>query len=350
MKIISLTDEYNEKWNHYIQANKKAIVFHTLEWKNIVQKVYKFKPYYFLAIENGKTKGILCSFLTKGLFGKKIVSTPFNFYNPPLFDDEETGKELIDHIINVGKKENVRYVELKALEKFNPELISQLNIQENEHHFISNLKLESNPEKNYYPRLKKNLRTLKRNAEKEKVILREFRDESELKQFYDILVKLYRNKHNMIPQPYALFHEMYKTFGENFKLLVAVHKSKIIAGMVLLFFKKQAVYAYGASDQDYVRFSPGTLLIDEAIRKTSKMGYAELDFGLTSPFQKNLLDYKSNWGAKSLKLPYYYALIRSNQIPELDFSTAYKPLRKYFKYVPLPVVKLISPIVTKKLA
>lgn len=350
MKIVSLTEDYSEKWNEYIQKNEKATVFHTIEWKKVIQKVYGFEPLYLLVIKDDKIEGILCSFLTKGIFGKKIVSTPFNFYNQPLFDTEEAGKSLIECIINIGKKENVRYIELKALEKFNPELVSQLGIKENEHYFISNLKLIQEYEEKYCPRLKKNLRTLKRNAEKENIKIRELKDENDLKQFYDLLVKLYRDKHNMIPQPYGLFYEMYKTFGKNFKLLIAQYNNRIIAGMVLLFFKKQAVYAYGASDQDYINFSPGTLLVDETIRRLSTEGYKELDFGVTSPYQENLLNYKSNWGAEPSKLPYYYYSIKSDKIPDLDYHTSYKSIRKYFKYVPIPLVKLLSPIITKKLA
>jgi len=349
MKIVSFTEDYSEKWNMYIQRNEQATIFHTLEWKNIIQKVYGFEPIYLLAIKNDEIQGVLCSFLTKGIFGKKIVSTPFNFYNQPLFDNEEAGKSLIEHAINIGKKENVGYIELKALKKFDPGLVSQLDLKENEHYFISNLKLIQKYEEKYYLRLRKNLRTLKRNAEKENIKIKELENENNLKQFYNILVKLYRDKHNMIPQPYRLFYEMYNVFNKNFKLLTAQHNDKVIAGMVLLFFKKRVVYAYGASDQDYVNFSPGTLLIDETIKKSSAEGYEELDFGVTSPYQESLLDYKSNWGAEPSKLPYYYYLIKSDKIPDLDYHTSYKNIRKYFKYVPLNLVKLLSPIITKKL-
>lgn len=349
MKIVSLTEEYHKKWNEYIQRNEKSTVFHTIEWKNIIQKVYKFQPFYFLAIENDKVKGILCSFLTKGIFGKKIVSTPFNFYNQTLFDDKETGKNLIEHLTTIGKKEKIKYIELKTLEKFDSKLVSQLNMKESEHYFISNLELISDPEEKYYPRLRKNLRTLKRNAETENIKIRKLKDENDLRQFYDILMRLYRDKHNMIPQPYAFFYRMCKLFDKNFQLLVAEHNGKVIAGMVLLFFKKQVVYAYGASSQDYTRFSPGTLLVDEAIRRTSKMGCTKMDFGVTSAHQENLLNYKSNWGAEPSKLPYYYILIKSDKIPELDYHTSYKNIRKYFKYVPMFLVRFLSPIITRKL-
>lgn len=348
MNIIPYSEKHRTKWNTYLEKNPKSSVFHTLEWKKILEKIYKFKPYYLLAIDDD-IKGILCSFLTKGVFGKKIVSTPFNFYNQPLFDDKETGKKLMEYIINIGKKENVEYIELKALEKFDSRLVSQLNIKDSEHYFISNLKLTSNPEEKYYPRLKKNLRTLKRNMEKKNIKIRELKNENDLKQFYNIMARLYRDKHNMIPQPYALFYEMYKIFDQNLRLLLAEHNNKVIAGMILLFFKKQVVYAYGASDQNYKIFSPGTLLIDEAIRRTSKMGYERMDFGVTSQYQEDLLKYKLNWGAEPSKLPYYYYLIKSAKIPSLDYHTSYKNIRKYFKYVPLPLVKLLSPIITKKL-
>lgn len=349
MKIIPYSEEHKDNWNIYLEKHPKSSVFHTLEWKNVVEKVYKFQPYYFLAIDEDKVKGILCSFLTKGIFGKKIVSTPFNFYNQPLFDDENTGKALIENLINIGKKENLEYIELKALEKFDLNLVSQLGIKENEHYFISNLKLAKNPEEEYYPRLRKNLRTLKKNAEMKGLKIRYSKGEKDLKEFYDILVKLYRDKHNMIPQPYALFYEMYKNFDKNFNLLVVEDNNKVVAGMLMLSFKKQVVYVYGAANQRYKNFSPGTLLIDEAIRRNSQNGYEEMDFGVTSPYQEGLLNYKSNWGAKPSKLPYYYFLIKSDKIPEMDYHKSYKNIRKYFRYMPIPLIKILSPLITKKL-
>ncbi|MDD5253478.1 MAG: GNAT family N-acetyltransferase [Candidatus Nanoarchaeia archaeon] len=350
MEIINLNKENEKVWDDYLEKNSRSSIFHTLEWKNIIEKTYNFKPLYFLAINNNEVKGIICSFLTSSLiFGKKIVSTPFNFYNQPLFEDEEAGNLLINKLKEIGLEEKVKYIELKALE--------DLKIQNNElkkhpHYFISNLKLEDTEEKieaKYYDRLRKNLRTLRRNAEKNNIKV-DFSDkEEDLKQFYNVLVKIYRDKHNMICQPYSLYKNMKEIFKERFKLLTAKENDKVIAGMILLFFKDQAVYAYGASNLKYKTLSPGTVLIDYAIKFCSKNNYKTLDFGVTSQSQTELLSFKQNWGTTEHKMPYYYIPITQKEINPPDYYTYMKNLRKPFKYVPLPIIKLTSPIITKQL-
>ncbi|MDD5331738.1 MAG: GNAT family N-acetyltransferase [Candidatus Nanoarchaeia archaeon] len=350
MKIINLDKENETAWNDYIKKNSQSSIFHTLEWKQIIEETYKFKPLYFLAVENNEVRGIICSFLTSSLiFGKKIVSTPFNFYNQPLFEDQEAGNLLINKLKEIGLKEKVKYIELKTLEDLN---IQNPELQKHPHYFISNLKLEDTEEEiesKYYNRLRKNLRTLKRNAEKNNIKISFSDDDKDLKQFYNVLVKIYRDKHNMICQPYVLYKNMKENFKGNFRLLIAKKDNKVIAGMILLFFKDQAVYAYGASDLNYKILSPGTILIDHAIKFCSKNHYKTLDFGVTSQYQTELLNFKQNWGTTEHKMPYYYIPITQKEINPPDYYTYMKNLRKPFKYVPIPLIKMASPIITRQL-
>ena len=125
MEIIEL-DKKNEKlWNNYIINNKNSSFFHTLEWRNIIKEVYNFKPLYYIAINNKKPVGIVNTFLTKSIiFGKKIISSPFNFYCDPLSDNIEITKLLINRLIEQGKKERIKYIQLKPIYPLNNELVS----------------------------------------------------------------------------------------------------------------------------------------------------------------------------------------------------------------------------------
>lgn len=354
MKAVRLTDDYKEKWNSYLLNNPKSSFFHTLEWKNIIKDVYRFEPYYFLAVDDkDEVKGVLCSFFTKSIiFGKKIISTPFNFYNEPLFDNDEAASVLIRSVIDVGKEKGIKYVEFKSLSEFDSSLSSNFSLVKNDHYWISGLELKPTPDesvKSYAPRLTKNLRTLKANASKSNINVRELSSVSDLEAFYDVLVRLYRDKHNMIPQPYSLFKSLHDLGDKKFKLLVCTVDGKVIGGMVLLFFKDRVVYAYGASNPEYARFSPSTLLVDHAIRLVSSLGFRFMDFGVTSPYQDGLLAFKSSFGALPKKLPFYYHLLSADKVPELDYHTSFKNLRKPFKFVPIPIIKKLSPIITRQL-
>jgi CelD/BcsL family acetyltransferase involved in cellulose biosynthesis len=353
MIAVRYNGDYKENWNSYLLDNPKSSFFHTLDWKDIIERVYGFEPCYFLAMEGDDVKGIVCSFFTKSvIFGKKIISTPFNFYNEPLFDDADAASVLIKAVIDIAKHKDVKYVEFKSLSEFDNSIASNFSLVKNDHYFISGLQLKGTPDesvKSYTSRLTKNLRTLKSNALKNNIKVRELSSVSDLEAFYDVLVRLYRDKHNMIPQPYSLFRSLYDLGEKKFRLLVCTKDDKVVGGMVLLFFKDQVVYAYGASNPDYANFSPSTLLVDHAINLVSGLGCSHMDFGVTSPYQEGLLNFKSSFGATPKKLPFYYHLLKVDKVPELDYHTSFKSLRKPFRFVPVPIIKKLSPIVTRQL-
>ncbi|MFH1331908.1 MAG: GNAT family N-acetyltransferase [archaeon] len=354
MKVVRLSSDYEGGWNSYLDSNPKASFFHTLDWKRIIENVYGFEPYYFLALDDkDDVKGVVCSFFTRSLiFGKKIISTPFNFYNEPLFDDKDAASALVKAVLDVARERDVKYVEFKSLSEFDSSLSSDFSLVKNDHYFISGLELKGSSEesvKSYTHRLTKNLRTMKANALKSNVKVRELSSVSDLEAFYDVLVRLYRDKHNMIPQPYSLFKSLYDLGEKKFKLLVCTADDRVVGGMVLLFFKDQVVYAYGASESEYARFSPSTLLVDHAIRLVSSLGFGYMDFGVTSPYQDGLLNFKSSFGAVPKKLPFYYHLLNVDEVPDLDYHTSFKNLRKPFRFVPVSLIKKLSPIITRHL-
>ena len=81
MKLVKLTSENENIWSQYLVSNSRSLFFHTIEWKNIVEKVYGFKPLYFMALDSDKVVGVLPAFFTNSaIFGCKIVTTPFNNY------------------------------------------------------------------------------------------------------------------------------------------------------------------------------------------------------------------------------------------------------------------------------
>ncbi len=355
-KILNLTKENEKLWNSFLDEKESSTFFHTLEWKEIVEKVYGFKPLYFINLNEGnKVSAISPSFFTKSiLFGKKIISTPFNFYNGPIFNDENSGKEIILRTINEAKKRNSKYVEFKFMNEIDESLVREFELKKNDHYFISNLKLSKSYEEiknNYNPRLRKNLRTLRKNAERDNIFTKDLENLNELKQLHNIMVKTLRNKHHMISQPFDLFSTMYTKLREKnmIKILLSKKDKKIIAGMIILFFKDKAVYAWGVSDLNYKNYSPSSLLIDDAIKYCCENNCRELDFGVSSPQHPSLIEFKEKWGCTKKKLPYYIKLINTKEVPEMDYHTTFKELRKPFRYVPLWLIKKSSKIITKNL-
>lgn len=354
MDLLPLNQDNEKDWTEYIKQNEHANFYNTVEMKKIMEKVYGFTPLYYIAYEGNQVKGAICAFLTKSIFfGKKISSLPYNFYNQPIFDDTKTGEALLQKIVDIGKEKSVKSIVLKSVVGFDDDVASKIGFIKQSHYYTSILQLKENPEetvKAYDSRLTKNLRTLKRNAEKNGIEIKEAKSLKEVEQFYDMMLLLYRDKHNMITQPFSLFKSMYEDLSEEkkFSLLIALKNEKVIGGMVRLYFNNRVMYAYGSSDERYKNFSPSSLLIDHTIRTESEKGNKTLDFGVTSPYQESLLNFKSSWGAVPHKLPFYYYLIEDKQIVEKDYYNSYTFLRKPFKYVPAFLIKKMCPLVTRQ--
>jgi lipid II:glycine glycyltransferase (peptidoglycan interpeptide bridge formation enzyme) len=339
-------------WRDFIDTNEQATFFHTLEWRDIIAEIYGFLPVYLIALDtDGEVSGIMPSFFTKShFFGKKIVSTPFNFYNGPLFNDREAGKALIDNLTEIGKEKGARYIELKTLKPLDENL--EAGLVKREHYYISGLKLEDDVETAYQKKHRKNMRTILKNAEKNGISVQDMRNVDDLKSFYDLMVKEYRDKHLMIPQPYSLFSLLISRLAPKgmAKLLVAKHEEKVIGGMFLLLYRDKAIYAWGTTDESFSRYSVSSLLVDYAIKDCQSKGFKSFDFGVTSPYQESLLFFKSRWGASHTRLSSYYKLINCKKAPEMDYYKSYLNLRRPFRYLPLWLIKAVSPIVTKQLS
>lgn len=346
--IVELTKEYEKKWNEYLNKNPNSTIFHTLKWKELIKKNHNYNPLYFLSLENNQVNGILPLFHIKNLFSNKISSNPFSFLAPILYDNEEILKSLIKYAIDLTRRKNVDFLELKFIGELKKEIANEINLIEVKDKYIFPiLYLSDNIEEiknNYKGGLKRNVRRYNIKAKKDNIKFEFVDDEDSFEQFYYLLLKETIKKHKSICQTYNFYKELYK----NNKLFVARKNKKILAGIFLLIYNKEVKYFLGTTDLKYKKIRLLTLLVDKAIEWSIKNNFKIFDHGLTSPYQKGLLEFKTNWGSRIHNIDYYYFLINKKEIPKLDITTSYKTIREIYKYFPNFLVKPILPFLTKQ--
>ena len=355
MKVIPLTPEYENKWNDYINSKDGVTIFHTLYWRDIICKTYGYTPKYYLGLDNNNSiNGILPLFCIKSLFRKKWVSNPFSFYCEPLFEGSGSESTILSKAINYAKKEKIDYIHLKPVEKLNDKIIEEIKAEEDSPYITTKLKINKTCdelESKYNKKLKKNLRTLKRNIEKESIRIRFMKDKNDLKQFFSLMLKEYHNKHGIPCQPYGLLENMHSYLFKKgmMNLLVAEKNNKIIAGMLLLMFKKRIHYFIGSSDVNYKRFSLTTILADYAIKWASSKNFEIFDFGPSSPTQNSLIYFKERWGSYSKTLYHYFVPVSKTDFPKnINFENSHKGIRTIYKHIPLPIIKIFLPFIIKR--
>jgi len=324
-------------------------VFNTSEWAKIVTDTYGFKDY---TVRHNKAS--LPLFISKSpLFGKKLVSAVFNTYASPIYSTNEELEELLTQAIEIAEREKVQYLQIKAIDKIPKDIEKKFNLICKPQMMTTIIPLmdfeeyKSNLSRNF----KTNLNKIYNKIQNENVIVSISKDVNDLKAFYNLLTKLYRNKHLMVPQPYKLFKKMFDLLILNNKghLFVAKRGDKILGALLYNINEKIATGSAIAIDDSFKAFSVDNLLKIESIKYYCEQGFKFCDFGISSPHQKDLLFQKSRWNGKTYQTATYYYLVKAKEIPEIDFSTAYLWLRRPFKYVPLPLVKELSNIIVKYL-
>lgn len=136
-------------------------------------------------------------------------------------------------------------------------------------------------------------------------------DEAEFNAFYEILKKT-ADRDAFGIHPAFFYKKLLETFGvDRAALFLAAEPAskKIIAGIIVIFYKDTATYYYGASDHQYRNFMAPYLLQWEAILEAKRRGMKQYDFlGIAPENSENhpwtgVSEFKKKFGGKEIVYP-----------------------------------------------
>ncbi len=143
MRIEEYQDVYENAWDAYCERHSQGTFFHKIGWKQLIERVYGYKPIYLMAINNDDIIGVLPLFYVQHwALGKKLISIPFAVYGGLCTDTTEAGNLLLDHAINLSKGLNVEYMELRHITPF-----AGSRLQTNQTYFTFHVNLDTDSEK-----------------------------------------------------------------------------------------------------------------------------------------------------------------------------------------------------------
>ncbi|MCP3932550.1 MAG: peptidoglycan bridge formation glycyltransferase FemA/FemB family protein [Bacteroidetes bacterium] len=326
-----------QDWNKLLLTADNPSFFHTSQWASVLSESYNYEPLYFSVIEKGKLTALLPVMgINSILTGKRGVSLPFTDECPPIARDSEQFHEIFNKVIQHGKKEGWKHIELRGGDQYFPD-----NNPSNS--FLTHDLDLSCSEKELFNSFRSSTKRNIKKAIKENVIVSIFDSIDAVKSFFRLNC-ITRKDHGLPPQPYSFFKNMARHVmaARNGIVVLASHSNKIIAGAVYFFFGEKAMYKYGASDKTYQNLRANNLVMWEAIRWLAEKGYKSLSFGRTEPGHHGLNQFKTGWGTKKGILNYYkYDLKRDSIVTE---PTQIKSSYNIFNKMPLPLLKLTGRI------
>ena len=267
--------------------------------------------------------------------GKKGVSLPFTDYCNPIVDRNIQFQDLLDDIVEYGKKCGWKSLELRSVNNLLPSTMPSitylghiLDLSQNEEQVFSHFRDST----------KRNIR-------------KAIRDGVEVKtshswdsvQVFCKLNGMTRKEHGLPPQPYHFFKKVYDhIISKNLGFAVnAFFEEKPIASSIYFHFGKKAIYKYGASDKRYQHFRANNLVMWEAIKWCCKNGFKTFCFGRTDLEHQGLKQFKAGWNTKEDIVKYYRYDLRKD-IFIRDHQKVNKLYQDIFRKIPIPLLNMIG--------
>lgn len=340
-----VTNVSKEQWSAFLYRCSSATIYHTPEWKDILQNSFNYKPFHLFAKnDDGDLCGILPLFqIDSRLTGNRLTSLPYSYICGAIGDSEYVIRLLINESIKLYDKLNCDYIDLRYAESS----IALSEFYEDTHYSTYILELSSNIDEVWKKLDKSSVRWAINKAKKDGVQIRKGRTLHDFELFNNLNQKSKRN-HGVPAHPLNFLKNIHTNMDNGFvSLYLAEFDDKAIAGIVTLNFKDAIIYAYGASDDDYLKYRPNNLLVWKAIEDCCENGFKSFDFGRTSPDNTGLIQFKRRWGTTEKKVFYYYYPETPNLSSNDRVSTKYRLMTGLWKRLPLSLSQPIGNIVFK---
>lgn len=368
IKILQKTDEV--VWDTYVESHPESSLYHLSGWRNVIEKTYGHKTYYLIAtnrthtqqqLESNQVVGILpIVHLKNFVFGNSLYSIPYFDIGGIIASNKQAENALLLEAIEIGQKLKVDNIELRQSGAPSRENKQKTNIAE---YLFSNNEL---PAINYSTKSHK-VRMILDLPESSEALMASFKSKFRTKiklpvkkgctsksgssnlinPFYKVFAINMRDLGSPVHSK-KLFENVIAAFPQT-KIFIIEKDSQPLAGGIVIGFKNTLFNPWASSLKEYSNLRPNTLLYWKLLEFACENGYHHFDFGRSTPDGSTYL-FKEQWGAKPLPT-YWHTLSLDKNEPDKDDSADDKEKFNlaihYWKKLPVPVTKIIGPIIRK---
>lgn len=340
-----------DSYTNMLYNCSKSMFFHSIPYQNLLKDFLESEPCYLIAKENDRVVGAIPSFLkVNKKYGNIINSLPFFGSNGGVLVNSRLNyeekmkikKELLKEFNNLALEKDcilstiitspfdndVSFYEENLGYKFKDERIGQItdfgskNTSDIENKIMYNI-------------VEKRNRAAIRRPIKNNIIVESSNDFNPLYEMHNDNI----SSKGGIVKPKSFFQKILNHFKEEeFDLMYAKKEDKIIAGLLLFYFKDTVEYYTPALDVMYAKEQGTSLLIFEEMKKAIKNGYRYWNWGGTWKTQEGVYKFKRGWGAKDY--PYYYYTSQHENIDNILELHPQDLIKEYKWFYVLPFNEL----------
>jgi len=337
-----------EEWKDYLSTSRRGTVYHTLEWRKVLESVFGYETRYSVCRNGrGDCVGVLpLAFVKSWITGNRVVSLPFSQYGGPLVTDRGALECIVEHLRGY-LSHGFEYVRLGCRDTLGQSLVGESDLKSSDYYSRCFVPLGGRTVNDVWKSIKSSTRReVKQSARNGVVVEIGGSRTADLDCFRSLILRTCR-RHGIPTYPPELPDAIINVLVPKglARIFVARLRDETIATLVLLTMNREAVYAYNFSDERFFRFRPNNALLWEAIKWSLDMNLSSLDLGTSSPEDNELLSFKLSWGAFKDKLHEYY-IGGSDKIlsgPDRRSSRRYRLASFVWKRLPTFLASAIGP-------
>jgi FemAB-related protein (PEP-CTERM system-associated) len=325
-----------------VRAAPGATFFHLTGWRWLVERVFGHRAHYLTAVQDGRIAGVLPLFEMKSLlFGHSLVSLPFAIGGGIVADSPEAATALLDEARRIADGRGVDYLELRS-EKALPDerlLTKDLYVT-----FRADL---TEGEEALLKRMDRKRRQMMNYVAKAGFTARVAGIE-ELPLFYDLFCQSMRY-HGTPVYPRRFLAEILDRHPADTNLFFVYHEGRPVAGVLNVLWGDVIMPYYAGADRRGERpRGVDDFLYLAIMRWGREQGFRTFDFG-RSKRGTGAFKFKERWGMEEVPLAYQYHLGKAKALPNVSpANPRYEAAIRIWQKLPLPVTRLLGPMIVKR--
>ena len=351
-RVVLLEQPDEDRWEHFVEANPRAGVYHSLAWRAVTCEGLGHTPQYLCAKNGaGDIVGVMPLFRVNGVRGHRLVSVPMRDRGGPVGEDAAVEHELLAAAIDLARETGAQYLEVRTLDPLAEDSIAGLALSQHRHWVTSRVDLRGGADA-AWKRLQHKVRQHVRKAEGQGVQVELDSSREGVFRFFEAFVRA-RTAMGIPPFPRQFLDAIWGHLiaAGRANLILATSGSSLINGMINLLSKDTVIAAYSAPQRAWLKLYPAEMVYWNTISWGAKHGFATFDFGADSPTQEGLIAFKAKFGATTRVMTSYFILHRARQLPNFDSnSPAYTLARRVWSWLPDSISRLGGAWITRLLS
>ncbi len=347
---IKIADESDSKnWDKIVENSPHGTIFHNWKWLKIVEKHTKTEFYPLIALKGNNILGIFPFFHKKTFFNSLFSPPPhamIPYLGPVIVDYENAAQDkkesrLIEFQTSIDEfiSQNIKPKYLMIMPT--PFLIDSrpfewagYQIRERYRYSVDFSNNSDNQDQdnvdNIWGRINTKTRQNIRRAERNGLSV-EFGNKKEFGLIYDLIVNRYKDQNKVVGADKKLLLDLYESYSENIKIIVAKYKGSIVSGVIDIWHKDRALSWIGNPKVEIKGVSVNDALNWECMKMAHENGLKNYDIAGIAGNQR-LYKFHSKYNPN---FSTYFSAVKyssiTSKLAEYSYINLLKPLYSKFK-------------------